>query len=95
MHHFFTLGPVPSDEPCAQVGEPDYRKRAVPECRRFIELLRRAFGPEPEGARLLTKWFEHDFGDYCEVVCFYTPEISASLDYAMRCENDAPTTWNG
>ena len=48
MRDFFTLGPVPSDEPCAKVGEPDYRMRAVPECQRFIELLRRVFGPEPE-----------------------------------------------
>jgi hypothetical protein len=95
MHHFFTLGPVPSDEPCAQVGEEDYRARAVPECQRFITLLRQVFGPEPAGARLSTKWFSHDFGDYCEVICSFDPEIPESVAYAMRCENDTPTTWEG
>ena len=95
MRDFFPLGPVPSDEPCAQVGEPDFRQRAVPECRRFIELLRRVFGPEPEGARLAVKWFQHDFGDYCEVICDFDPETPEAVAYAQRCECDAPTTWEG
>jgi hypothetical protein len=95
MDDFFTLGPVPSDEPCAQVGEEDYRTRAVPECRRYIDLLRKTFGEEPEGTRLAVKWFAHDFGDYCEVVCYFDPEIPDSVAYAQRCESDAPTTWEG
>jgi hypothetical protein len=52
------------------------------------------FGPEPEGAWLSVKWFEHDFGPYCEVVCYYNTDIQASVQYAFRCEDDLPATWN-
>jgi hypothetical protein len=68
MKDYITLGSTPSDEPCASVGEPDYPEKALPECRRFLQLLRKTFGPEPEGARFSIQWFPHDFGSYCEVV---------------------------
>jgi hypothetical protein len=77
MQDFFCIGPSPSEEDCAQVGEPDYRNKAVRECTRYIELLRKTIGPEPEGARLGIKWFDHDFGQYCEVVCYFDTEKGA------------------
>jgi hypothetical protein len=93
MRDYISIGSSPYDEPCAQVGQPDYRKNAVAECTRFIELLRDTVGPEPEGARLSIKWFPHDFGDYAEVVCYYETNMSASVDYALRCEAETPATW--
>ena len=41
------------------------------------------------------KWFEHDFGSYCEVVCWYETEDEKALDYAFRCENEMLLTWEG
>jgi hypothetical protein len=61
----------------------------------FIELLRKTFGDEPERARLAIKWFDHDFGSYCEVVCWYETEDEKARDYAFRCENECPLTWEG
>ena len=75
------------------MGDPDYREKALAECRRFIQLLRLKFGPEPRGAWLTTKWFPHDFGEYVEVVCYFTPELEASVEYARRCEAETPATW--
>jgi hypothetical protein len=95
MRHFLTLGPTPADEDCAQVGAPDYVERAIPECKRFIALLRRVFGPEPQGAELKIKACDHDFGTYHEVVCYYDPTIPESVAYAVRCEDETPTTWEG
>lgn len=95
MRHFFTLGSTPIEEDCAQVGEPDYRRRALHECWQFIQLLRDTFGPEPEGTELRTKSFEHDFGMYYEAVCYFDTDLPASIDYASRCESEAPTTWEG
>ena len=63
------------------------------ECERFIELLRKTFGDEPDGARLAVKWFDHEFGAYCEVVCWYDTEDEKARDYAFRCENEMPLTW--
>lgn len=90
---YVSLGPTPSEEPCAAVGQPRYREQALEECNRFIMFLRTVFGPEPDGAQLAVKWFPHDFGSYCEVVCYYDPAIQASVDYAFRCENETPSTW--
>ena len=59
MENYFTLGPTPRDESCACVGEEDYEPRARKECRRFIALLRKKFGLEPEGARFGVKDFPH------------------------------------
>jgi hypothetical protein len=95
MRNFFTIGPTPLDEPCAQVGTPDYHEKALPECRRFIALLRRVFGPEPPGAQLAVKSFPHDFGTYLEVVCYFDTGISESVEYAHRLDDETPTTWEG
>ena len=35
MRDYFCIGSTPWDEPCAQVGEEDYRAKAPKECRRF------------------------------------------------------------
>ena len=95
MQNYFTLGPTPRDEPCACVGEEDYEPRARKECRRFIGLLRKMFGPEPEGARLTVKSFPHDFGPYYEVVVCFDEDFLDSVAYAFRCEDNLPATWEG
>ena len=95
MRDFVTLGQTPCDEPCACVGEEDYYDRARAECRRFITLLRETFGSEPYGAQLTVKSSPHDFGDYLEVICHFDTDIPESRDYAYRCEDDAPVTWEG
>ena len=93
MSDYITLGPVPAEEACAQVGEELYAQKARAECRRFIQLLRVTFGPEPSGAYLQAKAFPHDFGAYWEVVCHFNPDVPESIEYAFRLEREAPTTW--
>jgi hypothetical protein len=93
MSDYLALGPTPADEPCAQVGEELYEKKARAECRRYIKVLRETFGPEPSGAYLMMKAFPHDFGTYYEVVCYFNSDVPESITYAMRCEDEAPTTW--
>jgi hypothetical protein len=93
MSDYITLGPVPGDEPCAQVGDELYAQKARAECRRYIKLLRETFGPEPSGAYLQAKAFPHDFGAYWEVICHFNADVPESIAYAMRCEDEAPTTW--
>jgi hypothetical protein len=95
MRDYLPLGPTPSDEPCGCVGEENYADRARAECKRFMALLRHTFGPEPAGAQLAAKWFDHDFGRYCEVVCWFDTDIPESMDYAFRCDAETPTTWEG
>lgn len=95
MHEYIDVGSSPTEESCAQVGSKGYYERARQECRAYINQLRRAFGSEPEGARLAVKSNPHDFGTYLSVVCYYDPGIPASADYAFRCESESPTEWDG
>ena len=87
------LGCGPANEPCAQLGEGDYRDRAIRECRAFIQAIRRVCGEEPEGASLQLRSNPHDFGTYYSVCCRYDGDSEAAAAYAARCDRDAPTTW--
>jgi hypothetical protein len=78
-----------------QWGQDDYREKAIAECKRFIELLRKTFGDEPARARLAIKWNDHDFGEYAEVVCWFQTEDEQAREYAFQCENECPLTWEG
>lgn len=89
------LGSSPPEEPCAQLGEPDYETKARAECQRYIDLIRRAIGPEPEGARLRIKVNHHDLGSYLEVVCRFDAENEEALDYALSVESSGPLNWEG
>ena len=94
MHTYLALAPAPVEEDCAQVGTDDYTVKARAECQRFITLLRKTFGPEPAGARLAVISFPHDFGDYLEVVCYFDATLPESVEYAYRCEDNLPATWD-
>jgi hypothetical protein len=74
MLDFITLGTAPVDEPCAQLGQPDYYDKVKGECRRFIKLLRQTIGEEPPGVRFAIKAFDHAFGMYYEVVCLFNTD---------------------
>ncbi len=95
MKNYFSIGASPSEEDCAQVGQPGYRTKALAECQRFIQLIRETLGTEPEGAALAIKSFDHDFGVYYEVVCWFDIENQEAQAYALCCDNDAPATWEG
>jgi hypothetical protein len=94
MNEFIDIGPAPPEAACAQVGRDDYWDRAPRECWAYIGLLRRALGPEPDGARLAVKSNPHDFGTYLSVVCWYEPANKQAIDYAFRCESDGPVEWD-
>ena len=91
------IGEAPWDESCAQVGTDMYPGNARKECQRFIDQIRRHYGPEPEGACLYIKSNPHDFGSYLSVECTFTwdpsldeePEDGTpSQQYAFAIEGD-------
>lgn len=92
---YLSLGPVPAEEDCEQLG-PNYNPgKARSECRRYVELLRKTFGSEPDGARLKITSNPHDFGNYLDVVVEFDPSNKAAVDYAFRIERDSPGRWEG
>jgi len=97
--NFLNLGTVPYDEPCAQVGQPGYHEKANKECLRFMSLIRKKFGNEPEGARLKVKWYQHDLGSYADVIILYIETFEDEDDtiserYAYEIEGNLPATWD-
>jgi len=94
MDSYVILGATPCKEKCSQVGEENYNTRAVQECRAHIKAIQKKLGPEPEGAALQVKAFQLDFGTHYEVVCAYDSKNAAAMEYANRCELEAPQRWS-
>lgn len=88
------LGPVPTLEPSAQVGDDDYARNARAECAAFVAAIRKTCGREPEGARLVVLAQEHECGTYYEVACVYDGDDEWAAAYAARVDTEAPTTWH-
>ena len=103
---YLNIGCSPNEEPCAQVGQPDYYERARIECTALRNQLKRMFGPVPEGARIVIKSFPHDFGTYYELVCYYEEaeyheddvdietRTTPSEEYAFKLEDNIPDYWD-
>jgi hypothetical protein len=88
-----TLRPGPADEPCARVGDSGYAEIAFSECGRYIALLRRSLGLEPDGARLRIRRADSDYDPYIDVVVEYDDRNAVARRYAVRCEREAPSRW--
>lgn len=87
MRNYLFIGPVPHEEPCAQVGEPNYQQRARRECRRFAEQIIGHY-PPPDGSYVSIKAQSHDFGTYYEVVVVFDDEDEESSVWAYDVEVD-------
>lgn len=94
MIDYMEIGPTPSDEECAQVGSEGYEVRARAECERFIALIRKTVGEEPNGAKLVVKRSPHDFGTYYEVAVKFASDIPEAVEYAYLVERMAPDSWD-
>lgn len=97
MSNYFTLGPVPIDEPCVQVSQDHpYLDSMKKECHRYREMLYKRFERILEsGMLLLVKSFPHDFGVYSEVVVNWDiDEDGKILQVAAFIEDNLPLTWN-
>lgn len=92
---YLSLGSVPGDEKCAQIGDPDYYEKCRQESNRYIAQLKRMFPEwENKGCFFKKKGFNHDFGVYHEVVIFFDEKDEASCEYAHMVENNLPANWD-
>lgn len=92
---YLALGPVPCDEDCAQVGDPDYRNQSRREMRAYSNQLMREF-PEWSGknVRFAITIFPHDFGSYGEVCVEWEDGDEVGQDFALYVENNLPMNWD-
>jgi hypothetical protein len=91
---YIELGPVPCDEPCAQVGDDNYRRKSQIETDRYIKVLRALFKDElPEGTGFASKGFHHEFGTYREVCFFFDDNNPKHVEFAHEVERRLPRNW--
>lgn len=87
---YLELGPVPIEEECAQVGSPDFERKAKLECKVYIAQLKRMY----PGMNFAVRGFDHDFGRYYEVIVFYDPDDLESSNNAFAIEENLPYRWD-
>lgn len=95
MKDYLNIGSSPYGEDCAQLNKtPNYETVARRECEVFKQQIRRELGDEPRTAKLRTKSFPHDFGDYFEVIVEFEDTNMKAVDYAFLVEGSAPERWD-
>jgi hypothetical protein len=87
------IGSAPPMEECAMLGDDNYVERATAEMRRFIALIRKRCGVEPEGAILRVIFHRYDVMDYGSVECVYDDEDRAAVEYCYAVEANTPERW--
>lgn len=90
---YITLGPVPYEEDCAQVGQANYSALSAIETRAYCQQLMRLF-TVPDGVSIRTKSFPHEFGNYHEVCVVFDDSYQHQLDFACRVEDSLPAVWD-
>lgn len=84
------VGPVPAEESCTQVRDPDYAVRSRRESSVYIRQLQRIFGRHaPSTLSFVRRRFAHDFGRYHEVVAYMNREGEQIFS-----EHLLPATWD-
>lgn len=92
---YLTLGPVPCDEDCAQVGEPDFRNQSRREMKAYLNQLKREFADwDKSNVNFKITIFSHDFGSYGEVCVEYNDYDEVGSDFAIHVENNLPMNWD-
>lgn len=94
MQNWITLGCVPTEEDCIQVGDANYLELAKLECGVYLRQLKRRFADMPNGAWFQIKSFPHDFGTYLEVVVKFDDCWSDCAEYVYEMEGRVPAQWD-
>lgn len=94
MRDSIELGSTPYEETCAQVGAPDYRARALAECKALIAQLYRENPGIDSLVDLRVLWHPHDFGNYAEVSVFFDDASEESTVAAYMVEENFPAYWD-
>lgn len=93
---YMELSPVPSDEPCIQVGSEEYfNGKDRIECRIFKKQLERMFPiTEDIDAYFSIRTNPHDFGSYREVAIYFNENDEIACEFAYNVEANLPERWD-
>lgn len=94
MKETIDLGTVPLFENSIEPNSPHYETLLKKECARFIDCIREACGPEPEGVELSITKGSHESAKPLTVVMKFDPLDDRASYYASRVQTNGPSTWN-
>ena len=95
MRDFLDLSPVPTDEPCAQVGPDNYMPRMRAECKAFVAQLERTF-PDAlaAGVYFRIRSNPYDAGTYLSVEAVFDDEDEDQAEWVYTIEGELPEAWD-
>lgn len=94
------LGPTPTNESCAMVGDESYDLLSIRECGAFKRQLERTYRqahgdrPLPDGCKIVVVTNHHDFGLYREVAVKFDYDSVHATDVAFWFESNVPELWD-
>ncbi|WP_242140688.1 hypothetical protein [Sphingomonas sp. TREG-RG-20F-R18-01] len=87
MTETLTIGTIPAEEDCAQLGRtPDFQRLTRLEVDCYQAALIARYGPPPPGATFARDTSNHDFGRYTELALRFDPSDEAQAAYAMLAD---------
>lgn len=90
-----TLGSVPANEECAQVGTDFYDVLSRIECDAYKHQLERVFGDQiRDGTYFGIKSFSHDFGRYHEVCFLFDDDDDSMNESFYLVDSSLPVDWD-
>jgi hypothetical protein len=94
LNEYLEFDTVPSNEPCVQINDENYRNLANLEADVIIDQIKRTF---PQAMTLgfvfKKKYNNHDFGNYLNINVFYNPDIPEH-DFIYDIDRNFPESWD-
>ena len=90
MRDYMTLGSVPYEEDCIQMGKDGQKE----ECRRFVNMLREKFINIPEWASFSVKSNPYESEYYYEAAVTWNDDDEESTQFAFFVESNIPARWD-
>ena len=88
MTETLTIGAIPAEEDCAQLGRtPDFQRLNPLEVDCYQAALIPRYGPPPEGVAFGRDTSNHDFGRYTELALRFDPSDEDQAAYAMLVDD--------
>ena len=90
MRDYMTLGSVPYEEDCIQMGKEGQKE----ECRKFVNMLREKFINIPEWASFSVKSNPYEYDYYYEAAVNWNDDDEESTQFAFFVESNIPARWD-
>lgn len=91
LYHLY-LGKSPADEPCAQLGQPNFYEQSCAELEALRNQLKRQFPHATCSIRLSCQ--DYDFGEYQTLVAVFNPQNEQEVNHAYEMEKNFPKNWD-